>query len=66
MKAEMLETVETGVGGIGLVDKEATIVRRGTTVTLVEDAEVEILIESELLNSNAQEHLKSSTLCTAV
>ena len=62
----MLETVETGVGGIGLVDKEVTTVQRCTTVTLVEDAEVEIFIESELLNSNAQEHLKSSTLCTAV
>ena len=53
MKAEMLETVDTGVGGIGVVDEEATTVRRGTTVTLVEDAEVEILTESELLNSNA-------------
>ena len=62
----MLEAVDTGVGGIGLVDKEVTTVRGGTTVTLVEDAEVDILVESALLHSNAQEQLKSSMLCTAV
>ena len=59
----MLETVDTDVGGIGLVDEEATTVRGGKTVTLVEDVEVDILVESELLNSNVQEYLKA--LCCA-
>ena len=62
----MLKTVDTGVGGIRLVDKEVTTVRGGTTVTLVEDAEVDILVESALLHSNTQEQLKSSMLYTAV
>ena len=42
MKAEILEPVDTDVGGIGLADGEATTVRGGTTVTLVEGAKVDI------------------------
>ena len=45
MKAEILETVDTG---IRLVEEEVTTVRGGTTVTLVEDIEVDILIQLEL------------------
>ena len=45
VKAEMLEAVGTSVGGIGLADEEATTVRGGTTVTLVEGAKVGILVK---------------------
>ena len=34
---------------VGLADEEVTRVRGSTTVTLVEDAEVAILVELELL-----------------
>ena len=61
VKTEILETVDTCGGSIRLVDKEATTVWGSTTVTFVEDTEIDVVIQ--LLNSNVQEHLNVVLSC---
>ena len=51
--------MDTDVSSIRLDDKEVTTVQGGTTVTVIEDAEVDIVIQLKLLNSDAQEHFKA-------